>query len=271
MLEITDLFNGCHKAELNRSIKEMDFSAEDLKQLEEMGLYDPHVDVPLDAKVQAYEALKVRKSEHYRSADNESYTFPNGQPNFTVEIDLARNSFPDALCEADAKKTTFVTIDGKATLKHVTSHEVIGIPLPRTLMCKLKRAGYDNATEQQRKNDAKFEFPVEFDMAPRTGSPNVKQLYRLTGIVAHTGTINSGHYICYRLIDNRWYEFDDSRVTCVSEDAIKRLYGGQPGGLNAVMLSYDNEPAVSPEPINLLVKGKAPPKIFSIPAPNPRS
>lgn len=39
-------------------------------------------------------------------------------------------------------------------------------------------------------------------------------LYELIGIICHSGTADSGHYISYiKTSENKWIEFNDSQVT----------------------------------------------------------
>ena len=43
-------------------------------------------------------------------------------------------------------------------------------------------------------------------------------IYELYGVVNHYGTMGGGHYTAYckNFLNNKWYEFDDSRVSEVS-------------------------------------------------------
>ena len=48
-------------------------------------------------------------------------------------------------------------------------------------------------------------------------------MYDLYGVVNHYGTMGGGHYTAYckNFLNNRWYEFDDSRVSEIrSKDAV---------------------------------------------------
>ena len=51
------------------------------------------------------------------------------------------------------------------------------------------------------------------------GNKNKEQIiYELYGVVNHYGTMGGGHYTAYckNFLNNKWYEFDDSRVSEVS-------------------------------------------------------
>jgi ubiquitin carboxyl-terminal hydrolase 34 len=63
--------------------------------------------------------------------------------------------------------------------------------------------------------------------------------YRLKGVVAHVGGVDSGHYYSFiRVQDGSWLEFNDSVVTPFNEGNIPReCFGGlDPGKLAAVNL-----------------------------------
>ena len=163
--------------------------------------------------------------------------------------------------------------------------------LPRHLLIHLKRFEFDFETLQQVKINARFEFPSELDMFPYTKAgrrsreggtsatttdkdakaeaeaaaeaeaedqrPSAYYMYRLSGIVVHAGTANSGHY--YSFVRERgsdaWYEFNDTLVTSFdANDLETECFGGddlseaatgrsqsQSGGKarNAFMLVYD--------------------------------
>jgi ubiquitin carboxyl-terminal hydrolase 20/33 len=51
--------------------------------------------------------------------------------------------------------------------------------------------------------------------------------YDLMSVICHIGTAGGGHYICYSLNANsqRWFEFDDHRVTEVSPATVQNCEG----------------------------------------------
>ena len=69
-------------------------------------------------------------------------------------------------------------------------------PLPPVMILHLKRF-YGTNTGSMRKIDDFVSFETEFDFAPFVFPPSPKKsklLYRLTGVVIHLGSINSGQY-----------------------------------------------------------------------------
>ena len=45
-------------------------------------------------------------------------------------------------------------------------------------------------------------------------------VYKLVAIVAHSGTMNKGHYVCYSKIHDQWILFDDNKVSKVSQEEV---------------------------------------------------
>ncbi|XP_078574103.1 ubiquitin carboxyl-terminal hydrolase 24-like isoform X1 [Branchiostoma floridae x Branchiostoma japonicum] len=108
--------------------------------------------------------------------------------------------------------------------------------LPPHLAIQLKRFDYDWEANRALKFDDYFRFPRELDVAPYTvegveqatrqgcteptspGSPTKQTtLYRLVGVVVHSGQANAGHY--YAFIQDRrpgrqghWLKFNDTTV-----------------------------------------------------------
>lgn len=83
--------------------------------------------------------------------------------------------------------------------------------------------------------------------------PDSHFLYRLKGVVVHTGSADSGHY--YSFIqdqDKKWFEFNDDRVTPFDPSRLpEESYGGKDEEdvkiKNAYMLFYEriqNDPLV---------------------------
>jgi uncharacterized UBP type Zn finger protein len=47
--------------------------------------------------------------------------------------------------------------------------------------------------------------------------------YKLTAIIYHMGSTSGGHYVCYRLINNEWYLFNDSSISSISKEQINNI------------------------------------------------
>jgi ubiquitin carboxyl-terminal hydrolase 20/33 len=66
-----------------------------------------------------------------------------------------------------------------------------------------------------------------------------ENIYDLYGIIYHSGTLNSGHYVsfCKNLINNEWYLFDDNNVLHIPEDQIESRINDS----GAYVLFYKNK------------------------------
>lgn len=58
--------------------------------------------------------------------------------------------------------------------------------------------------------------------------------------MVHSGGAMGGHYYAYikSFEDGKWYNFNDSSVSPISEEEIARVYGDKYGGPTAYMLMY---------------------------------
>merc|ERR1712141_417386 len=74
------------------------------------------------------------------------------------------------------------------------------------------------------KLDTQVDFPTRnLDMGPYIINKNHgKAIYDLIAVSNHYGVMGGGHYTAYakNKDDSRWYHFDDSSVTPISESAI---------------------------------------------------
>uniref|UniRef100_A0A3B4AEH6 Ubiquitin carboxyl-terminal hydrolase n=1 Tax=Periophthalmus magnuspinnatus TaxID=409849 RepID=A0A3B4AEH6_9GOBI len=111
---------------------------------------------------------------------------------------------------------------------------LVNAKLPPVLAIQLKRFDYDWERECAIKFNDYFEFPRELDMEPYT----VAGVYRLVGVLVHSGQASGGHYYSYIIQrnggdgeKNRWYKFDDGDVTeCKMDDEEEmknQCFGGE--------------------------------------------
>ncbi|KAH9617823.1 hypothetical protein KSS87_005885 [Heliosperma pusillum] len=97
--------------------------------------------------------------------------------------------------------------------------------LPEILVIHLKRFSYSRYSKN--KLDTLVNFPIQnLDMGKYSKSKdasNPPYVYELYAISNHYGGLGGGHYTAYaKLIDDdRWYHFDDSCVSSISESDIR--------------------------------------------------
>ena len=109
---------------------------------------------------------------------------------------------------------------------------------PKHFVFSLKRFEFDHVSMKTRKLNDHFRFPVTIDLTKYKydqGDLDIYE-YELTGILAHSGTSDSGHYYSFirqqspnGLVDDdrEWYEFNDTMVWPYPEDRIPLdCYGG---------------------------------------------
>ena len=138
--------------------------------------------------------------------------------------------------------------------------------LPRVLVIHLKRFEYSMSLGHHIKLNDYFEFPMLLDMGDYMGdaalnSPDQLQpaqgraeRFRLVGVVLHTGTSDSGHYVSIARVrkdkgddEGQWFMFNDSSVTPFDEAMIKEYCFGSknpnsrdaPTKFTAYMLFYE--------------------------------
>jgi ubiquitin C-terminal hydrolase len=117
--------------------------------------------------------------------------------------------------------------------------------VPRFLIVQLKRFDYDVRTWQRIKINSKFEFTLQFDIGPLLETPSIGELFELTGVVLHTGTAQGGHYTACVKRDGKWFRFDDTAVSEISQSQVlSDAYGGVPSGHQYSNTGYE-EPVPS--------------------------
>lgn len=95
--------------------------------------------------------------------------------------------------------------------------------LPEVLVIHLKRFSYSRSMKH--KLETFVNFPIhDFDLTNYIANKNNsrRQLYELYALTNHYGSMGSGHYTAHiKLLDeNRWYNFDDSHISPISEDEV---------------------------------------------------
>lgn len=80
----------------------------------------------------------------------------------------------------------------------------------------------------------RHEFPFEIDLAefidPGSSAKAESWLYKLHGVLVHSGDVNGGHYFALIKPDRetRWLKFDDDRVTPVTDREVLEENYGEP-------------------------------------------
>lgn len=107
------------------------------------------------------------------------------------------------------------------------SQKFLRIAQPPELLCiHIKRFRHDSYFGGKLSDVVQFplrDLDISRFCEQDADAPQVSMKYDLVSVVNHIGGISGGHYIAYALNDEdgKWYEFDDSWATAVSEDTVR--------------------------------------------------
>jgi ubiquitin C-terminal hydrolase len=88
---------------------------------------------------------------------------------------------------------------------------------PDDMFVTLKRFDFDRNKKTAVKNNSPYEVDETIVLIHKNN-----QKYELDSFVKHIGrSTRSGHYIAYAKIDGKWYEFNDERVSLISDKELK--------------------------------------------------
>ncbi|XP_030951202.1 ubiquitin C-terminal hydrolase 22 [Quercus lobata] len=111
--------------------------------------------------------------------------------------------------------------------------------LPLVLCLHIKRFEHSPVRKMSRKIDRYLQFPFSLDMTPYLSSSIVRNRFgnrifsvegdesdiitdfEIFAVVTHSGTLESGHYVTYLRLRNRWYKCDDAWITEVDEEIVR--------------------------------------------------
>lgn len=124
--------------------------------------------------------------------------------------------------------------------------------LPNFLVFSLRRFEFNYDFMIRVKLNDQFEFPSELNMKEFTTeflnsqelSADQYYLYTLKGIVIHYGRAEQGHYYSLIKIEEQWFEFNDTQVTEIREEAVKfKAFGKSESGTvpSAYLLIYERQ------------------------------
>ncbi|CAL9210800.1 unnamed protein product [Musa hybrid cultivar] len=119
--------------------------------------------------------------------------------------------------------------------------------LPLVLCFHIKRFEHSLRRGTSKKIDQYLQFPFSLDMTPylsysiirnRFGnrifafegdesdvSNDLSSEFEVFAVITHTGRLESGHYLTYLRLGERWYKCDDAWITQVSDGAVRASQG----------------------------------------------
>jgi ubiquitin carboxyl-terminal hydrolase 9/24 len=198
------------------------------------------------------------------------------QPFLNIEADVRNNDnlqeSLDQMCQGDELSGENAYHCAKHDMKVTALKRTCIKRLPNTMVVQLKRFEHDWENDRPVKINDRFEFPLMIDMEPwtvaglarrdaeiaeqagtsDTAGVAVKRetseedeaettkgtLFRLAGVVVHSGTATAGHYYSFVRTRNpsgapegaMWHKFDDKQVTPwaqTDEDMEAEFFGGE--------------------------------------------
>ncbi|KAE8654536.1 Ubiquitin carboxyl-terminal hydrolase 22 [Hibiscus syriacus] len=111
--------------------------------------------------------------------------------------------------------------------------------LPLVLCLHIKRVEHSLVRKMLRKIDQYLQFPFSLDMTPYLSSSITRNKfgnrifsfeyensdscaeYEIFSVIAHSGMLESGHYVTYLRLKNQWYKCDDAWVSEVNEGIVR--------------------------------------------------
>ncbi|XVE71281.1 hypothetical protein DITRI_Ditri10aG0138600 [Diplodiscus trichospermus] len=111
--------------------------------------------------------------------------------------------------------------------------------LPLVLCLHIKRFEHSLVRKTSRKVDQHLQFPFSLDMTPYLSSSIIRSRfgnrtfafecenynssaeYEIFAVIAHSGMLESGHYVTYLRLKNQWYKCDDAWISEVDEGIVR--------------------------------------------------
>lgn len=109
--------------------------------------------------------------------------------------------------------------------------------LPLVLSLHIKRFEHFPSRKMSRKIDRYLQFPFSLDMSPYLSSSIVRKRFgnrmfsesdtsacrqfEVFAVVTHSGMLESGHYVTYLRLQDRWFKCDDAWITEVDENVVR--------------------------------------------------
>lgn len=113
---------------------------------------------------------------------------------------------------------------------------------PQFLIINLNRFEYNLQTYQKTKINSQFSFPLELDITDYVqdySETESEYKYELYAVSLHSGSADSGHFISFVKINNKWIEFNDKVSTEITESQMtKTSFGSSQSKINAYLLYY---------------------------------
>ncbi|MES2121779.1 MAG: ubiquitin carboxyl-terminal hydrolase family protein [Chlamydiota bacterium] len=134
-------------------------------------------------------------------------TYPPG-----ITFNQLMDNFFNSTQVSGSELTTYIVGDN-ALQKFVPTQDNQQLQsAPEQLILTLKRFGW-KMDGTVGKVQHQIDIPPTLLLPPHATTLGKTLMYELTSVIFHRGSeLNSGHWLCYRKMGGRWYEFNDSKV-----------------------------------------------------------
>jgi len=171
-----------------------------------------------------YQSVIEGVTEEYQSFTNEDF--------YTVCLDIkglksineSFDSFMQSENFSGDRQYMAETLGHKIDAKKFTRI----LKAPMVLVIQLKRFEYDLTTFERIKINDRFEFPNQIDISPYMVEHGSPMLYKLTGVILHSGNGQGGHYISYVLQNGKWVCYNDAEISEIPDSQFESdTFGGK--------------------------------------------
>jgi ubiquitin carboxyl-terminal hydrolase 7 len=178
----------------------------------------------------------IGKTKTYISCINVDYESSRVEDFWDIQLNVSGNkdldaSFKDYIAEETMEGENKYFAEGFGLQD--ARKGVIFESFPAVLHLQLKRFEYDFNRDTMMKINDRYEFPEIWDAAPylsKDADKSEPYIYRLHGVLVHSGDLNAGHYYAFLKPekDGQWFKFDDDRVMrALPKEAIAENFGGE--------------------------------------------
>lgn len=191
------------------NISEIDFISKCIKNIGYMNAQDDAANILYSLD------LAMINSKYYYKFNFDTDTKNMEEPFINLSLDKNSSSVVKLWYEFVGKQEIESANDRKGLAVKNPTREIIFTKLSDNLIVKLGVFSFDkNSGTSQKIELSPNDFNVDDAIHPEENNGNNKNYknYDLSGVVLHSGTLNSGHYIIIKKVDNKWVCINDDTV-----------------------------------------------------------
>lgn len=173
--------------------------------------------------------LVTRINSIFNISMDELFLTKSGEPS-SGHITSTQNAFQVDICNKSISTIEDgIEVSLKEEISDIDKVKILHFRaenLPQTLVLQLKRFGYNSSNQTKTKIPKRVSFDTTLDISRFSTLPSSTLMYRLRGVVVHSGTSEHGHYYSFINTPTGWFRFDDNVVTTFNPENIpKECFG----------------------------------------------